>query len=463
MLRVGCAKADITPPVGLPLSGFAVRQNRPSVAIDDPLFVKALVLEWDGEACLLLSYDLLGLDFALDREIRAGLAGAFGERFPAERVLITTTHTHSGPPAMPIAGETRVPEEYTRRLCAATQAAAAQAIECLAEVELFHAAEEVEGINHNRRRRSFPDQPAERFPVDRRLDLFAFRDPRGECRGAFARFSCHAVTMTTQHVSADFPGELTRRFEDQLGAPCLFLQGTAGDANPTTEHQDHPAMLAFVDALWAQLGGLVDKLQPVTVDGLRVEERVFPLEFAPFPSKETLLAEIARNERILAGDQASPDLQDLIRAYAGWRYPDDPDIQGAVAHWAGVYQEAERVTLRAIEATAGEAPAVEAAVGFPSVPFRAAALRLGPFTLVFLSGEILTPVGQRIQALAPGRDVQVISYLSPIVGYIAGEEDARLGGYEAGSAWMWYRMPGPFRADTAGDIIAQVDKILYMT
>jgi neutral ceramidase len=454
MYQVGVGTADITPPVGLPLSGFAMRMNRPSVAIDDPLLVKALVIQTDSETCLLLSYDLLGFDFALDAALRGTLVEAFGERFSPGGVILTTTHTHSGPPTMPISGETRVPESYVHHLCAATRAATAQALASLADAGLFHAETEVQGLTLNRRGARLEDDPAsgtpkKEFALDRSLDLFVFKSRDGTCLAGLVRFACHAVTMTTQHFSADFPGELTRRLAARLGATCLFLEGTAGDTNPVIVSRDHAAMLGFVDQLMAQLEDLPNRLQPVAPGTLRLTQRAFTLPFAPFPSQDVLLERIARNERILAGDLTSLDIQPLVAEYAAWRRAEDPDVEGAVRHWAEVYNGSIRRTLQA------------SISGSPTgAPFHAARLMFGPVCLLFLTGEILTPVGQHIQALAPQQALRVISYLSPIVGYIADAEDFRLGGYEATNAWVWYGMPGPFREESEAVILDQVREML---
>ena len=44
----GCGEADITPPPGIPLSGFIFRENKPSVGVDDPLSVRVLAVRQDG-------------------------------------------------------------------------------------------------------------------------------------------------------------------------------------------------------------------------------------------------------------------------------------------------------------------------------------------------------------------------------------------------------------------------------
>jgi len=450
MLKIGCAKADITPPVGVSLSGFAVRKDRPSVAVDDPLQVKALAIEFGGSALILLSYDLLGLDARLDSQVRSALQVALGERIAPQNILLTMTHTHSGPPTMPIAGETRAPEEYIQKILQATVGVASCALGSLAAVELLHASATLEGINHNRRERHVPGAAPGQFPLDKTLDLFLFRTPDGECKSGLIRFSCHAVTMLTQHLSADYPGELTARLERQYGAPILFLEGTAGDSNPTTHGADHAAMLGFVDAIMEQLGGISASLRPVAAGQARLASREFAIPLAPFPPRDEIVERISRNERILGGDFSVPDLQPLVAEYAGWRSADDPDLPGTVRHWAEVYRASALHTLEA----AGAPQA------FSSVPFRAAALELGEFLFVFLSGEILTRVGMHIQALAPEKTVKVISYLSPVAGYIADPLEYDRGGYELENAWMWYRMPGPFHREVESVLLKQVSDMI---
>src|SRR3954464_3304407 len=56
-LEAGAAKADLTPPTGFPMWGYAARHDKPSVGVLDPLFARALVLK-AGEARIAL----VGLD-----------------------------------------------------------------------------------------------------------------------------------------------------------------------------------------------------------------------------------------------------------------------------------------------------------------------------------------------------------------------------------------------------------------
>ena len=56
-LLAGVARATITPPVGIPLVGFAGRG--PSVAVHDDLTATALALESGDTRALILTADLL--------------------------------------------------------------------------------------------------------------------------------------------------------------------------------------------------------------------------------------------------------------------------------------------------------------------------------------------------------------------------------------------------------------------
>ncbi|MGE5222623.1 MAG: neutral/alkaline non-lysosomal ceramidase N-terminal domain-containing protein [Omnitrophica WOR_2 bacterium] len=456
MLLAGCGIADITPEPGIPLSGFAVRQNKPSLAVDDPLQVKALALVDHSILTLLISYDLLALDAGIVETIHHKLEESFPDQYARKRAVILATHTHSGPPTMPIAGETRVPDSYIERLAGATCLAAQSALDHLAPAELYHASARVDGLTYNRRLGlRFPEKVAgkdpldweDKGPLDDSVDLFVFKDLEGQAVACMLRFACHGVTMLTQNISADFPGELARRVGLMLGTPCIYLQGAAGDINPVIHMKDHDAMLGFVDRIMEQLSGLPGRFIKTSSASLRTISACIDLEFAPFPEKAQVEEIISRNDRILAGDFVSPDLQALIQEYYGWRYEyTEGEFQSIVLHWAEVYKEAALRTLHAIES-----PSASQAVPFPITIWQ-----LGPFPFVFLSGEILTLVGEAIQALAPEQSVQVVGYRSPVAGYITGKEDYQAGGYEPRGAWMWYRQPGPFREDAGERIVAKV-------
>jgi hypothetical protein len=90
-LRAGVARSVITPPLGSPLVGFADRGD--ATGCHDELTATALVLESGQLTVAIVACDLLYIRGAA--ELKRAISGATG--IPAERVLLTASHTHYAP------------------------------------------------------------------------------------------------------------------------------------------------------------------------------------------------------------------------------------------------------------------------------------------------------------------------------------------------------------------------------
>src|SRR5687767_12484413 len=108
-MNVGVAQIDITPQPGIELAGFALRPQ-PSTRVLDPLFVRALYLQDGAERLLWLVADLLAVDRRLADGIRSRLEAVTG--IPRSHVLVSATHTHSGPATFDQNGTGRTSQEY---------------------------------------------------------------------------------------------------------------------------------------------------------------------------------------------------------------------------------------------------------------------------------------------------------------------------------------------------------------
>ena len=95
-LRAGVAKADITPPAGLPMYGFLdrLKDNKVSTGTLDPLYARVLVLEAGEKRLALVTLDL-GRTFRESElaQLRQRLKATAGISF----LIVTASHTHSGP------------------------------------------------------------------------------------------------------------------------------------------------------------------------------------------------------------------------------------------------------------------------------------------------------------------------------------------------------------------------------
>ena len=86
MLRAGWSSTDITPPVGVDLSGFGGREG-PSQGVHDRLHAKAICAA-DGERSVaLITADIIGLDAGTVAEIRRAVATRIGPDAPELMVI----------------------------------------------------------------------------------------------------------------------------------------------------------------------------------------------------------------------------------------------------------------------------------------------------------------------------------------------------------------------------------------
>jgi hypothetical protein len=75
-------------------------------------------------------------------------------------------------------------------------------------------------------------------PVDPRFQLVRVEDRSGAARALLVLYACHAVCLgpSNCYYSADWPGVLQARVEAEMkGTQCMFVQGGAGDVNPTLQ------------------------------------------------------------------------------------------------------------------------------------------------------------------------------------------------------------------------------------
>jgi neutral ceramidase len=227
-LRAGASKIDITPPIGFPMWGYGARHDARCTGVLDPLNARALVLEMGGRRIALVSLDL-------GRAPTRASTAAIRKRVEAEgidEIFLVGSHTHHGPvlemagwPSMDKPYSTDLENKLVQVILEAKKAAKPARLGC---------ASVMTNLNRNRHSK-LPGKP-----VDKELIVLRVEDETGKPIAHAVNFAAHA-TMTPAEVlkfSADWPGAMAALVEKETGAPCLFLQGAAGDmsANPGEHH-----------------------------------------------------------------------------------------------------------------------------------------------------------------------------------------------------------------------------------
>jgi hypothetical protein len=456
-MKVGYAWSNITPHPGITLSGFAARRNRPSNAVDDPLFVRALALE-DGERlALILAFDLLALGSEMDVLLHAALDMHIGKRLPRESRIFCATHTHSAPATITLLG-CGVPEAwYWRKVVAAAVDAAENALARLRPATFRAATVPVKNGNYNRRRlladgrvvmAQEPEAPVRKSGPDwERVLLLRFDDEEGNGIAGIASWAAHPATVCTRAISADFPGEICQGLMQKTNFPFMFLQGACANLNPPSPATGRAEMLRNSAAILVQLekvkwpargqsamSGPIR--QPLT---LKYTPRLKPAELEKMRKGLTTIA--------ISGVGPEPEMKfmgNILNVPAG-----QPLERETAKYFAGVLCQWCAKTLE--HARAKEEPVCELNV---------AALGLGKVVLAFVAAEVFVETALAVQAAFPKKIVNVVGYASPLVGYLPTDEALKDGGYEADFAYRFYNHPAPFARGSEKALVALLTKTI---
>lgn len=232
-LLAGAATVDITPAGAVFLHGYP-HMPRMSTGVHDPLECAALFVKQGSASALFLANDVIFVPRAVVRRARARIAQGTG--VPEAAIMISATHTHSGPVTsdqLSNAADPVVPRAdpaylalLEDRLVEAAQRAVAAAVPAEIGLALARAA----GVGTNRHDPHGPADPE--VPVLVARDL-ATATP-------LAAMVVYAMHPTVLHedstlISGDFPA-FTRQAlrEGALPAHCpiVYHNGASGDQSP---------------------------------------------------------------------------------------------------------------------------------------------------------------------------------------------------------------------------------------
>jgi neutral ceramidase len=218
-LQAGSASVDITPPVGFAMWGYAARKDQPSLGVRDPLRARALVLATGDKRIALVSLDL---GRAPTRASMAAIHQRL-KRAGIEHIFLVASHTHHGP-VLELDNWPSEKNSYVHQLEGKLVDVILNAAKSLKPARLGIASKQTK---LNRNRHSKRDDAS----VDRELLVLRVEDKDGKPIAHAVNFAAHPTLrdIAERKFSADYPGALADLVEKETNAPCLFLQGAAGD------------------------------------------------------------------------------------------------------------------------------------------------------------------------------------------------------------------------------------------
>lgn len=239
----------ITPPLGMPLAGYY--SPRGATGVHDELWARALVVEGQGGRAAVVSCDLIHLTQEAGDAARALIAQKTG--IPRERIVVTASHTHTGPVLIGTHDRYMLGEEqlalarkYAEELPGRIAEAAAEAAAQLQPARLLLGSEEERSIVFNRRFHMADGtvgwNPGKRNPairrvagpVDAEVGVLAVESAeKGLPVATLVNYALHLDTVGGTEYSADYPYTLTDLLARARGAGhvTLFAMGASGNVN----------------------------------------------------------------------------------------------------------------------------------------------------------------------------------------------------------------------------------------
>jgi hypothetical protein len=257
--RVGAARRDITPPVGIYARSWGAAKADTASGVHRELTATAVAFASPVAPKPLL---LVAIDHGFwkspedEWHVRGPLAEELG--LPASNVLVCLSHTHSGP-SVALAdvdgpgGE--LVAAYRDTLRDAVTDAAREALEAL-EPAIVDWAYGWSDLARNRdlwAAGRFLCGYAPDGPADGTLLVGRVTAATGRTIATVVNYACHPTTLAweNQLLSPDWVGSMRETVEEAVGGVCVFMQGASGELAP---REQHTSDTAFADKQGRQLG-----------------------------------------------------------------------------------------------------------------------------------------------------------------------------------------------------------------
>lgn len=413
-LFAGAATVDITPSGSVFLYGYP-HVPRYSTGTHDPLECAALYLRKGGESVLFLANDVIYFTRTFVVDVRRRIADRTG--VPERAIMITATHTHSGPimadhlsnaadPVLP-----KVDHAYIAWLADRLVAASESAVAAAVPAEVGLAVARAEGVGTNRHDPSGPTDPE--------VPLLVARDAATKRPlGAMVVYGMHPTVLHEDSTlfSGDFPYYARRYLRRTVlpeECPVVYHNGASGDQSPrhVTKGNTFAEAERLGDNLGRALAAAFPRIEFGDVPSIRCTTRAIPVEPRHFPNASDALKHVEKTRARFAELKATGAPRTQVRTA-------ECDVFGA-EETAELSRAAEDGRLAAAIAAC--------------TPAEIQLIEIGRWKFVAWPGEFFVAYGLDVRRQSP--DTFVITLANgELQGYIVTAEAAARGVYESTNA-----------------------------
>jgi hypothetical protein len=424
-LLAGAATADITPLDSQFLYGYP-HVRRYSTGVHDPLLASALYVNDGATAVAMVATDVIFVPKALAARARKRIAALIG--VPASHVMITATHTHSGPITVKYLSneaDAVVPDpdpKYLRQLEDGIVSAVEVACAAARPAQIGLAVADGSMLGGNRRDPAGPSNP--------RVPVLAVRALDGSSIAVMLICNMHPTVLHEDStlVSGDFPAMVRQYLQRTVldGCPVVYHTGPCGNQSPrrVTRSNTFAEAQRLGEAMGASVAAAIKNICYEDQIAVWCKQAFVDLPLREFPTE----AEAEAGLR-----QAKTRFEQLQRDRA-----EHGLVRTAECDWFGA--EETLALARAAQSGKLQAAAVEC------MPVEIQAIRLGRWTFVGWQGEVFVEFGLQVRQSHP--DAYIISLANgELQGYLVTADAVAEHGYEASNAL--------FRSPDSGNLLVQ--------
>ena len=436
-LKAGAARVDISPGKPAFLVGYP-HVPRISTGVHDPLYATALCLRNSSDAVLFISTDVLFVTHETVRECRRAIHEAVG--IQEGSILISATHTHSGPVTfeyLSMRSDPVVPPPDPEYMAFFADALVRVGVEAWRKAEPARCSvscAHAEGVGGNRLNAG--------GTADSEVGiLYVIREKDESPLALSMVYSMHPTVLHEDStlVSSDFPGFTRQRIAEELpGVVVLYHTGPAGNQSP--RHHVCGQTFAEAERLGNRLGNFVveavRRIEPKSFDGDPILSA--RQAFVDLPVRRFVSIEAAERLRV----EAVKRYDDLKLAMAG---------HGAVRTAECVVFGAEELVVLARAQETGEIEDWRRR----QLPAEVQAIRVGDSVWAGLRGELFVEYGMDIKRRASGQVFPISLANGELQGYIVTPEADAAGGYEAACSF-YEPAAGRIIVDKALDVVRDI-------
>ena len=411
--KAGLASVRITPEKPMWMSGYGSR-NKPANATINDLYAKVAVLEDpNGTRAVFISTDLISVPIKMAQFLEREVKTRFD--IPRERLMITCSHTHSGPALDDKLTHMLDMKEKDWKVVRAYSAELNRKLVTTIEAAIKDLKPAVIATGNgttdfavNRR------PPIGEGPVDHDVPVISIRSPDDQkLRGVIFGYACHNTVLSGYEWCGDYAGFATGDLEDRNpGCIALFHTGCGADQNPLPRRKVELAQKYGRMLSQAVTQVLESEMAPVSG---RLEARYenIDLKFDTLPSPETVMANL-KSDSHFERNRAANLMAEIMR---------QGELSQTHAYPVQVWQLGRNITW------------------------------------IALGGEIVVDYSLRLKKELGGDRTWVTGYANHVMAYIPSERVLKEGGYEGGRSMLYYQLPAHWAPGLEDQIVSKVHEL----